>query len=212
MTYCAGWKYRESVYLIADSAITKSDKPSLDYSSFGQLHSDTKDGYVQESLLKLVPISEGIAIAFAGDVQVAFEIISLLKDNVAYAESAKDLIRFADSMGPFDPKRGVALLIASSTNGGNTELIKWDTAKGIDKSEADYYDIGSLTSYHAALTPKVLNLMTSGSLATNRVLPVISSIVQSYGIHDDLIRMNVGGLIFGLSTTQGKICWQEDTN
>ncbi|MCF6155746.1 MAG: hypothetical protein E3K36_10930 [Candidatus Brocadia sp.] len=212
MTYCAGWKYRGSVFLIADTAITKPDKPSLDYSSFGQLHSDTKDGYVQESLLKLVPISEGTAIGFAGNVAVASEIIGLLKDNVAYAESARELTRFADGMGPFDPKRGVALLIASSTPDGKSELIKWDTAKGLDKSDADYYEIGSLTSYHAALTPSVLKVLASGSLAVDRVLAIIAAIVQSYGVHDDLIQMNVGGLIFGLSTAQGKVSWQEDTN
>ncbi|MCB0119241.1 MAG: hypothetical protein H6634_05905 [Anaerolineales bacterium] len=210
MTYCAGWKYRDSVCLIADTAITKFDKPSLDYSSFGQLHSDTKDGYVQEALLKLIPISEGIAIGYAGDVQIASEIIELLKDNVAYAESAKDLVRFADNMGPFSTSQGVALLIASSNANGNTELIKWDTINGVDLTSADFYEIGSLNTSHSL--NDILRIVTSKGISQNQMLVMASSIFQSYGIHEDLIQKNIGGTIFGLATTQGKISWQEDTN
>lgn len=212
MTYCVGWKYHGSVFLIADTAVTKPEKSSTDYSSFGQLQSDTREGFVQESLLKLVPISEGIAVGFAGSVQVASEIIEMFKDNVGYSNSAKDLARLANNMGPFNPNQGVALLIASSTTHGSSELIKWDTINGIDQSEADFYQIGSLTSYHAALTPSLLAYLARGNLAVNRVLSTITSIVQSYGVHDNLIQMNVGGLIFGLSTSLGKVKWQEDTN
>jgi len=212
MTFCAGWKYKGAVYLIADTAVTKPDKPRSDYSSFGQLHSSTKDGYVEESLLKLIPISKGMAIGFAGDVQVATEIIGLLKDNVQYADSVRDLLRIADNMGPFDPKRSVTLLIASSTAQGSVELIKWDSLKGIDQSEADFYQIGSLTSYHSAFTSEFLNFLISGNLAIDRILPTIISVVQSYGVYDDLIQMNVGGLIFGLYTSHGNVYWQEDTN
>lgn len=212
MTFCAGWKYNGSVFLVADTAVTKSEKPRLEYSSFGQLHSDTKAGYVQEGLIKLIPISKGIAIGFSGDVQVALEIIELLKDNVAYAKSASDLIRFADSMGPFDPKSGVELLIASSSADGNNELIKWDTEKGADQSNANYYQIGSLVSYHAYLPPFLMNEIAKKRLETERVLPTITSVIQSYGMQENLVQMNIGGLIFGLYTSFGKVSWQEDTN
>jgi hypothetical protein len=153
-----------------------------------------------------------MAIGFAGDVQIATEIIGLLKDNVQYADSVSDLIRIADNMGPFDPKRRVTLLIASSSVQGSVELIKWDSLKGIDQSGADFYQIGSLTSYHSAITPEFLNILISGNLAIDRILPTIISVVQSYGIYDDLIQMNVGGLIFGLCTSHGQVNWQDDTN
>lgn len=212
MTYCAGWKYNESVFLVADTAVTKPEKPGLEYSSFGQLHSDTRAGYVQEALIKLIPISEGIVVGFSGDVQVASEIIELLRDNVAYAKSASDLIRFADSMGPFEPRRGVELLIASSTADGNNELIKWDTEKGIDRSNASYYQIGSLVSYHAALPPFLMDEIAKKRLETEKVLPTITSVIQSYGLQENLVQMNIGGVIFGLYTSLGKVSWQEDTN
>lgn len=43
------------------------------------------------------------------------------------------------------------------------------------------------------------------------ILSVITALVQSYGVHNNLIQMNVGGAIVGLSTHAGNISWQEDT-
>lgn len=212
MTYCAGWKYKGCVYLIADTAKTISDKPNLDYSSFGQLHYETKNGYVQESLIKLVPISEGIAIGFAGDVQVALEILALLEDNAKYAKSTEDVVCLLNGMGPFNPKQEVSFIIASSSDNGNNELIKWNTAEGIDQTNADFYHIGRLDSYHANRIYSLFEFLTSKNLAADRVLPAIISVFQSYGVHEDLIQMNVGGLITGLRTTHGNITWLEDTN
>ena len=42
MTYCIGWKYRDDVFLLADTAVTKSAEPSTSHSSFGQLHAEAK--------------------------------------------------------------------------------------------------------------------------------------------------------------------------
>jgi hypothetical protein len=115
-------------------------------------------------------------------------------------------------MGPFDPKQAVSLIIASSSDNGNNELIKWNTAEGIDQTNADFYQIGSLDSYHANTIHSLLEFFTSRNLAVDRVLPAIISVFQSYGVHEDLIQMNVGGLTTGLRTTHGNITWLEDTN
>jgi hypothetical protein len=115
-------------------------------------------------------------------------------------------------MGPFDPDRAVELILASSKTDGSSELIHWSTTGGLDLSGADFYQIGSLTSYHAALTPAVLSQLAAGNLDAARMLPIATALVQSYGIHDNLIDMNVGGLIFGIQTSRGEVAWQQDTN
>ena len=214
MTYCVGWKYKQCVYLLADSAATKSDVPNSRYSSFGELHDEVDGQHVEESLLKLVPIGPGTVIAFAGDERFARQIINCLKDNISGAASSNtELIsKMAISMGPFDAKRKVALLLASSKPDGAIELLKWDTEAGLDAGASDWYQIGSLASYHAALTPSLLSSFVSGNLAVDRFLPCMTAVVQSYGVHDNLINMNVGGLIFGVRTEHGRISWQEDTN
>jgi hypothetical protein len=45
-----------------------------------------------------------------------------------------------------------------------------------------------------------------------RLLPILAAVVQSYGVHDNLIDLNVGGIIFGLRVHAGGVSWQDDTN
>lgn len=214
MTYCAGWKYSNSVYLFADTAATKNSPPNTTHSSFGELHAQVRGEHVEESLLKIVALSNGIAIAFAGDVQLATNIIEFLSENLeANTSDLRPLLSsVTTSLGPFSKDPGVELLLAASDPIGEPQLLYWNTASGLDTSESDCYQIGSLTSYHSALTPQVLSLLARGNLAPDRLLSVLTAVVQSYGVHDNLIEQNIGGLIFGLRTHAGQTVWQEDTN
>jgi hypothetical protein len=213
MTYCAGWKYKDTVFLLADSAATKITRPITSHSSFGELHAEVRGEHVEESLLKIVPIGAGTVAAYAGDVQLAANYLSFLRDGLPTAKSISDLLQSLTlSMGPFDPERVVALLLASSTNGGSHELIRWSTEHGTDLGGSDYYQIGSLTSYHSALTPALLSRLAAGNVDPARMLVIATAIVQSYGIHDSMIDMNVGGLVFGAQTSRGIVSWQRDTN
>ena len=42
MTYCAGWKYAESVFLLGDTVATKASRPNTLQSSFGELHAEVR--------------------------------------------------------------------------------------------------------------------------------------------------------------------------
>ena len=213
MTYCAGWKYADSVFLLADTAATKPSRPYTSHSSFGELHADVRGEHVEESLLKLVPIAPGAAIAFAGNVQLAREVIAFLKDNYRDTMPLEKLFfSLTASLGPFEPTRTVEVLLASSRSSGDPHLVRWDTTRGLNDQKSNYYQIGSLTSYHAAITPNVLSVLIRGKVPSERLLTLISAVVQSYGVHDNLIDMNVGGIIFGLRVEAGNLFWQDDTN
>lgn len=213
MTYCAGWKYKNAVFLLSDTAATKSVKPQTSYSSFGQLHAEVRGEYVEESLLKLVPLGPGTVTAFAGDVQLATSCLDFLRDNLSIIPVVSDLLdNLSISLGPFPPDRHVELLLAKTSETGESQLLHWDSVRGLNLTKSDFYSIGSLTSYHAALTPELVNLLSAGKLDSERMLPVIVAIVQSYGVQDDLMAMNVGGLIFGAQTRFGSISWLPDTN
>jgi hypothetical protein len=213
MTYCAGWKYKDAVFLLADTAVTKNSKPTTTHSSFGQLHDEVHGEYVEEGLLKLVPLNSGTAAGFAGDVDLATSCLEFLRDRMPASNSPRDLLQgLIVSLGPFPEDRPVEILLAFTDEAGGSDLVHWDSLRGLDPTESDYYQIGSLTSYHAAFTPELISLFVSGNLDTQRMLSVVSAIVQSYGIHDDLIRMNVGGLVFGAMSRLGTVTWQPDTN
>ena len=92
MTYCAGWKYKDTVFLLADSAATKITRPITSHSSFGELHAEVRGEHVEESLLKIVPIGAGTVAAYAGDVQFAANYLSFLRDGLPTAKSISDLL------------------------------------------------------------------------------------------------------------------------
>jgi hypothetical protein len=213
MTYCAGWKYKNAIFLIADTAATKPIRPSTTHSSFGQLHAEVRGKHVEEALLKLVPLGAGVVAAFAGDVSLATTCLDFLRDNLPSSSGVRSLLRsMTVSLGPFLSDRPVELLVAMTTEDGHSELLHWDTLQGVNPNAFDHCQIGSLTSYHSALTPALLSCLVTGNLDTDRMLPLVTSIVQSYGVHDDLISMNVGGLIFGIQTKLGEVSWLQDMN
>ena len=213
MTYCAGWKYADSIFLLADTAVTKPSRPTSPYSSFGELHAEVRGEHVEESLLKLVPIAPGTAVAFAGNVQLAREVIEFLKSNYRDVTPIDQLFSSVTaSLGPFESTRAVEVIFARSKSAGDSCLVQWDTIRGLNPQKSDYYQIGSLTSYHAAITLGVLSLLIRGKVPSERLLPIISAVVQSYGVHDNLIDMNIGGIIFGLRVEGGSLFWQDDTN
>ncbi len=213
MTYCAGWKYANSVYLIADSLATKLALPVTPSSTFGELHGQIRAEYVEECLLKLVPIAPGAAVAFAGDVALATQIIEFLQGNFGKQDNITKLFSsLTSSLGPFDRTRPVEIIFAYSSSNESVELAHWNSIQCLVSADSDYYQIGSLTSYHSALTPRLLSDLVRGRIDPERVLPIITALVQSYGVHDNLIEQNIGGLIFGLRCNGGAIAWQDDTN
>jgi hypothetical protein len=102
LTFCVGWKYQGYIFLVADSAVTKSTPLTLPKSSFGETHPFTGEYYVEEGLLKLVPISNNFVVAFSGDVLMATEIIKFIKEHL---RNNSDIILLFKSMvkslGPF---------------------------------------------------------------------------------------------------------------
>ncbi len=213
MTYCAGWKYKDSVYLWAD---TVAARPLLaarrQTPSLGEMLTDVDEDRVEASALKLIPIASGTAVAYTGDVALALRLLDYLRDHHAAAASHADLLlQMQKSLGPFSADRFVALLLASSSPGGAPELLHWTTAEGLDTRACDFHQIGSPTPYHAALTPDLLSVMASGELAPDLVLPIIGAIVQARGVRDMAIDLNTEGLIVGLRTELGGVSWQDDT-
>lgn len=213
MTYCAGWKYKDSVYLWAD---TVAARPLLaarrQTPSLGELQTEAHEDPVEPSSLKLVPVAAGTAVAYTGDVALAATLLDFLREHHDAAASHADLLsQLHSTLGPFSADRPVELLLASSSAEGAAELLRWTTQDGLDTGSADFHQIGSPTPYHAALTPDLLSVMARGELAPDLVLPIIGAIVQARGVRDMSIDLNAEGLIVGLRTVQGAVAWQDDT-
>lgn len=213
MTFCVGWKYKDSVFLVADSAITKFTPPSLPQSSFGETHPFTDEYSVEEGLLKIIPISNNFVVAYSGDVLMSTEIINFIKGNLKFYDNPELLFNsVARSLGPFEINRSVSLIIGT-TIGGTLDLLKWETEDPYNLVKGNnYLHVGSIRPFHGLMTHAILSLLAKGKLPIERMLPISTAIIQSYGIHNNMMSQYIGGMIYGLYISSNNvICWQEDT-
>ncbi|MDO9316437.1 MAG: hypothetical protein Q7T97_18035 [Burkholderiaceae bacterium] len=218
MSYCAGWKHKGSIYLLADTVAAVSIPPNRRQLSLGELLTAYREEPVEEVSLKLHCIAPGTVVACTGDSEQAMKVIEFLRgEQGGSASNAELLARLESRIVPFSADSAdsadsaVALLVVSSGSDGHAELLRWTAAEGLDQSGSDFFEIGSKTPYHEALSPELRAILASGDLTSDRVLPVLTAIVQSRGARDCTIDMNVEGLIFGLRTEGGTVTWQEDT-
>ncbi|OYY62900.1 MAG: hypothetical protein B7Y51_07360 [Burkholderiales bacterium 28-67-8] len=217
MTYCAGWKYKNSVCLLADAGavnyVASATHIAGGAEGDDELPDDAAAGQVAASPLRLVALAGGVAAAYAGDVELAAQLVAFLREHQPRAASHRELLLLlTDELGPFEAGREVALLLAASSPEGEAELLHWTSAGGLDASAADFHQIGTPTAHHTALTPELRGALAAGDLTPERLLPILTAVVQAHGEHVVAKGLQVGDLIFGLRTEQGVIAWQDDTH
>ncbi len=213
VTYCAGWKYKNSVCLLANAGAVNYVAPVRRMAGDGESPDDVEGGHVAASPLRLVALAPGVAVAYAGDADLAEQLLDFLREQHSPAASPRELLtRLTIELGPFDAGREVALLLASSSPEGEAELLHWTTSDGLDASTSDFHQIGAPTPHHAALTPELRGALAAGDMTTDRLLPILTAVVQAHGEHVVAKGLQVGELIFGLRTEQGAIAWQDDTH
>lgn len=212
MTYCAGWKYGNAVFLIADSAVTRATRPSVGQSSFGQLHRQVREAHVEEGLLKLAPVGNNAAIAYAGNVALAVDILEFLIVNWPVFGGDIDALdrTLTATFGPFNPERKVAFLLAWTSDIGPA-LAQWESGAGFISRDCDACSIGSIGDFHRDFARNALTQMRQMGVPQEDLLPAMTALVQSFGVHDDLIEYNVGGAVFGLAVGIEGVQWQADT-
>ena len=116
----------------------------------------------------------------------------------------------ANSLGPFPNNDPVTLLIGNKESTG-AELYLWESRKPYEIVPVQgFSSIGSIGSYHTKLTREMVAFLIQ-RFSYNH-FPLILSLVQAYGIHENVIQHNVGGIIFGASLTSDGVRWQPDTS
>lgn len=170
--------------------------------------------YVEESLLKLVPLGGSTAAAYAGDVDLAAACLDFIRSSFAAdpREIATVFQALARNLGPFEGDRTVEILLVSSTEAGSTTLVHWSTKHGL-ATPADFYEMGSFEGPHARGTRDgILKMLRNGAFSPEQTLAAVRAAVQSHGLNTNVIERHVGGAIFGLQTSRGLVSWHPDTN
>lgn len=212
MTYCLGWKYKNNLFLLADTAVTKETNLMVSHSSFGELHQNIEGKNVEETLLKIVPLSNDSVLTFSGDVILAKKIIEFIKTSYEYhADMNRVLSSINASLGPFGFDKKVAIIVGNYAN-ERPLLFRWETSfpeKVIEGPDCVW--TGSLPPMFAQIAPLLIQEFIKGNMPTERVLPIIITIMQSLGIHNNLIKFGVGGSFVGVQLNENGYQWNKDS-
>ncbi|MEA3495700.1 MAG: hypothetical protein U9R42_06665 [Bacteroidota bacterium] len=219
MSYVFGWKTESSVFISCDTALTSSKKEgNLRFSktSFGENHIFNEDMRITEEMLKIFQLSNNILIGFAGDNDVAFDTVNNIKILLQFRESNIDSLieiikQSTENCVPEDNDSSIGLIVGFSDS-NNSYLLSYnfDGTRRILVHD-DTVQIGSISNEFKILTKKFIEAFVNHPLPDSELLITINSIVQSYGIHDYLIKQGVGGIITGAMLNVHGILWQRDT-
>jgi hypothetical protein len=216
MTFVLAWKFRSSIYLVADTAVT-ADYPVVDrtYTSFEERSISQPGKSVYEGALKLINL-ERAAIAVAGNSALGQSIASTFKDTLRVTGNPREALRTTVmSNGPFNSKRSCQLVVAFPSSPTPT-LLSFnfnDNHDIIEEREGCCLAIGSIPEIYKNLSFQLLDLFAPGFYnKPSWFLMMALASVQSYGIHDymNIFEKGVGGAFCGLFIGEHSIEWQSD--
>lgn len=222
MTYVVGWKTDKNVFISADTAVTtKAPNPKLysEFSSFGEKHFVNGDKKIEESMLKLFNINDRIIIGFSGHVKTALDVIRNFKILVENVEITKldiieEKLRIAvKSLQPLPKDKEFGLILGFIEN-KEPHLLSYnsDGTHCIQKHERWVCQEILRETIYSGITEMFTNLFRRGNLSDENFLIAVNSIIQSYGIHNNLLENGVGGIIVGFQISKDGVKWQKDTS
>jgi hypothetical protein len=210
MTYCVGFKRGPVSCLVADSAVT-GPSPDQPHTSFEELHVTDRSPGVSERALKIFRFSEA-ALTFAGNMAIGRAFIAQFATRAANGMSVPQA--FEESAASVTPLRNPAdlqVFCAWSTPAGG-RLLSFNAAR--DQRIAEHEDlaqIGSADVSQLQTTADFIEWLRPGPLNPEQFMLAVTSLCQSYGIHDYLLRNGIGGAFCSIAAGPTGVDWQPDT-
>jgi len=211
MTYILGWKSNTSVFISGDMAITTiGEHPqelSKQLSSFQEKQFKASNKKIEESLQKVLNLDSRLIFGFAGDVKVASDFANNLSlrafqaklkkpdDMVAIINQSLEDCISVDNMQKVQFIFGVMLedkpTLFSYNAFNDCRILLHE----------ELVQIGSLTKspLYTNISAGLSSFFIKGTLPDERMIACVNAIIQSYGVHDNLIeKYGVGGAILGV--------------
>lgn len=221
MTYILGWRFGQSAYIVADTALTlarptreERDRVIADQTtSFGELVVRETERVVAEGVLKLIHLDQ-LAVAFCGDVRtarsVAEAIAFRLRQGVLPREAVQNALL---SNAPFsDSSRQIHLIIGIPAS--REPILLAFNIEGDQRlhevQDETLVQFGSILPSHKSLTATLLKQLAVFRDEPGRLLACALGIIQSFGVHDYLLSQGAGGSFVGLRVGPNGIRWQQD--
>ncbi len=213
MTYALAWKSKKEVFLAADTAITSSsDVPlnlELEMSSFGQTHfiDESHKKKVEERATKLF-LKNNIGITFAGNYELAIEVVSTFYKKISSGVGINDALKDALFLHSVDSVDKLQLIIGYYE--GNPKLLSFNADYDLKiKEEFGVVQIGAPLKDHRQLTESWIKDFVSESNPNLQLVDVLS-ILQSYNLFSPQMSRGIGGAFCGLYVGNNCQSWQPD--
>jgi hypothetical protein len=221
MTFCMGWIVGDQAFLIGDSLVTRAAPPAtgqdIGLSSFGEATQTLRGDWVLDTLLKVTRISENAAIAIAGDVQVAVEIVHHLIDQLAQGQNVESSVAtLRDTFSPGDPRRLVKILLAWH-DGERPRVGTWSSDDACYREPErvegrnSFSYIGTLPHPAGEILIRMVNAVVLGTRPPERALALAAGLLRLLTTTDALLEHGVGGCIAGLLVDRSGVRFQPDT-
>jgi len=214
MTICLGWQDDDSVYLAADSAVTRRDtrprqRPESKFSSFGELQHYTEEIWVEEAALKIFRHGNAaaacsgephraeavfdtfIAFSAARSVRGAFESAWASWHGPGTRVTTQMLFGFYDETGP--------------------HLLQFDSADQTEGKEVKTACIGNVRSEDSDFFSAAMTAIPPHAESGPDKLACLVGLIQPLGVHSNLMRTHgVGGYVAGCWIGKGGLIWAPD--
>ena len=216
MTYCIGWKTKDAVFLIADSAVTSSAPINETHTttSFGEKHAWVGKESVQEMAVKVISIMNTV-FTFAGDSTLGYSIAKTLRLALENGQSPKTALRDAIGSNVFPASNKSVSVLHGYYENGRPFLTSFNKQKnGQFENHDDIVQIGSISEKYRNLSEGALNALNqefAKKASPKRLMSFVLTLVQSYGIRSYLIEKNVGGIFSGIYADATGVNWHSDT-
>ncbi len=206
MTYCVGWKNKNDIFMVADSAVTFENyyTGNPKNTSFGEITIKSNNIEVSESITKIHNIDNKIIIGYAGNIDNALKCIEEINRIVASktystVDALYNISKYSDYI------RDVELIVGFFYD-GVAQLYKVENNK-IEIVD-NLVEVGSIPKTHD-FSDKVRWMINEGSkkilydgkitLTNREILPAVIITAQCYSIKYRLMDHGIGGAFYGAS-------------
>jgi hypothetical protein len=216
MTIAVGWRDGDNVFLIADSSLTfhGGGRPVLSRSVVGEAQREGPNR-VEESIAKVIQVSETTIATFAGFTTPALDALNLLGKFLARRVPFRDALLAVSQA--FESAPNFTLLVAGEFE--NRRELWRVTPSDPERLLTEVYEdrvpvvVGSLPSDGVAFVrDAVLEIYSVPLVAKDpdRVLASVIMLFQAYGQRVDLIAAYAGGTFFGMRLGPEGVAFQKD--
>ncbi len=204
MTYWLAWKSGNSAFIVADAALTVSGiaprRPMRPSSAFGEPHVyDPVKGYsVFEGVLKIAELGR-VLYVFAGTESVGLSFGRCLQDFLSQGVDPYDSFLRTMKLYAYAGRSEPVHCAIAYYDEKQPRLVSGQTDTAIVQEVDSVIGGGCMPDHYAHQLSRVPAILDPGRIDVSETLMVIVALLQSFGVHDFLLRGGIGGFYQGIS-------------